>query len=63
VSLSFPAGLRLIGSVIVDLPATGNVVQANVVLPQDYQLQLSSEAGSVTTFRSGPISIPAPTPP
>jgi hypothetical protein len=62
-SLTFPAGLQLIGTVIIDLPASGNAVNANVELPLDYQLHLSSEAGSVSTFQSGPITIPAPPPP
>jgi hypothetical protein len=62
-SLNFPAGLQLIGTVIIDLPASGNSVNASVELPLDYQLHLSSEAGSVTAFQSGPITIPAPPPP
>jgi hypothetical protein len=46
--------------VIVDLPASGNVVRAYVQLALDYQLHLSREAGSVTTFPSGAIGVPAP---
>ena len=62
-AVTLPSGQQVVGTVDVDLPASGRVVQGNVVLPVGYQVTVSSEAGSVTTAQSGPIAIPAPAPP
>jgi hypothetical protein len=62
-AVTLPSGQQVVGTVNIDLPATGRVVQGNVVLPFGYAVTISSEAGSVTTAQSGPIAIPAPAPP
>ena len=62
-SLSFPDGQQLLGSFVIDLPNSGNVVHATVVLPRFYQLQVQTEAGNVNVSSSGPVNIPAPPPP
>jgi hypothetical protein len=61
--ITLPSGMQILGTVVIDLPAAGRVVQGDVVLPFGYQVTLSSEAGSAATGASGPISIPAPAPP
>jgi hypothetical protein len=62
-AVTLPSGQQVLGTVAIDLPATGRVVEGDVVLPFGDTVTLSSEAGSVTTAASGPISIPAPAPP
>ncbi len=59
-SFSFMDGLQLTGTMDIDLPSSGTIVDANVVLPQYYELQLSSEAGNILVQNSGPVKIPAP---
>jgi hypothetical protein len=63
IQLQFPPGLQLIGTFVVDFPSSGSNVQGIVGLPEGYQLHLSTEAGSVSVFDSGPVTIPTPTPP
>jgi hypothetical protein len=62
-AFAFPHGLELIGTFDIGLPSSGSTVKATVVLPQNYQLMLQSEAGDVTVHSSGSVSIPAPPPP
>ena len=62
-ALEFPPGLQLLGTMVVDLPTSGTTVQGIVELPAGYQLHLSSEAGSVAVFDSGPVTFPTPPPP
>ena len=62
-ALTIPSGSQALGTVSIDLPASGRAVLGSVSLPTGYTLSLSSEAGNVTTSQSGPISIPAPPPP
>ena len=38
-------------------------MNTNVVLPDDYSLQVETEAGNVTAGQSGQLEIPAPPPP
>ena len=59
-SLQFPSGVRLIGTVLVGMPSSGPTVQGIVVLPDGYQLRLSTVAGSVSVSDSGPVTIPTP---
>jgi hypothetical protein len=62
-AFAFPNGQQLLGTFDIDLPSSGRSVQATVVLPPYYQLQLYTEAGNVTVSTSGSITIPAPPPP
>jgi hypothetical protein len=62
-SFTFPANLQILASVDVQLPSSGTTVTGSVVLPQNYQLQIQSEAGTTTVMQSGPVSFAAPAAP
>jgi hypothetical protein len=62
-AMTIPSGDQLIGTIDPDLPSSGSSVQATVVVPFGYTLQLQSGSSVVTTSQSGPVSIPAPPPP
>lgn len=61
-ALTVPSGSQAFFVMTVGIPSA-NVVDATVVLPFGYSLQISSEAGVVDVQQSGPVTFPAPSPP
>jgi hypothetical protein len=60
--LTVPSGSQAFFVMNVGIPSA-NVVDATVVLPFGYSLQISSESGVVDVQQSGPVTFPAPSPP
>ena len=61
-ALTVPSGSQALFTIPIDIPSA-NVVDATVVLPFGYTLQVSSQSGVVNVVQSGPVKIPAPSPP